>query len=38
MQDLRAIINDIKRGFAGTIKEIKSMVICKEHKFVFLPV
>jgi DNA-binding Lrp family transcriptional regulator len=38
MQALRAIIEEIKSKFAETIKEYKTLLFYKEHKFLFLPV
>ena len=38
MQELRKLIEEIKSGFADMIKEYKTMLFYREHKYLFLPV
>ena len=38
IQELRNIMNDIRKRFSNTIKTMKHMTFTKEHKYVFYPV
>jgi len=38
LKQLREFVNELKEKFSDTVKEYKTMMFYKEHKFVFFPV